>query len=228
MAEKFVITGAKGLIGSAVSAHLKSRGFEVLELDLSLGHDLTDEKFVVDWFKAHPAKYLINLFALNDHVDANRKSTSLFDVSLDSIRSYCEINLVALFSVCRSFAKANEKTGGAIVNFSSVYGLVSPRRDIYDGAEKHIGYSISKAGVPNLTRHLAVHLAPKFRVNCVVPGGVLNSQPAAFQEKYAKNAPLGRMMEPTEINGLVDYLCSDLSSYMTGSVLTVDGGWTAL
>lgn len=228
MSHRVVVTGSKGLIGAAVTEHFRRNGRDVLELDLALGNDLSDEKFVKEWFAANQARYLVNLFALNDHVESARKSTSLFDVSLDSVRDYLEANLVALFSVCREFARANRDAGGGIVNFSSTYGLVSPRNDIYDGAEKHIGYSVSKGGVLQLSRHLAVHLAPKFRVNCVVPGGVAKSQPDSFKEKYARHAPLGRMMERNELNGLMDLLCSEGSSYMTGSVICADGGWTCL
>ncbi len=228
MAGKIIITGSRGLIGSAAAAHLKQSGREILELDLSLGHDLSDEAFVQDWFQKHPAQYLVNLFALNDHVESARSKIDVFSVSLESVRAYVETNLVSLFSVCRAFASANLNAGGGIVNFSSTYGVVSPRKDLYEDSEKHIGYSISKGGVMQLTRHLAVHLAPKIRVNCVIPGGVLNNQPEKFQKKYAAHAPLGRMMQVTELNSLLEYLCSDGSSYMTGSELRVDGGWTAL
>lgn len=228
MTGRIIVTGSKGFLGSHVTRYLQGRGHEVLELDLALGHDLRDEAFVSRWFQENPAGSLVNLFALNDHVNSSgKRDTNLFSVSLDSVRDYCEVNLVALFSVCRAFAKANQGTGGSIVNFSSIYGVVSPRNDMYDGQEKHIGYSISKGAVPNLTRHLAVHLAPKFRVNCVVPGGVENAQSKEFLARYAKNVPAGRMMKPDEANGLVEFLCSDASSYMNGSVLAVDGGWTS-
>ncbi|MGZ3742155.1 MAG: SDR family oxidoreductase, partial [Bdellovibrionota bacterium] len=208
MGGKIIITGSRGLIGSAVTTHLKAQGREVLELDLSLGHDLSNEAFVKEWFQKNHGQYLINLFALNDHVESARSKIDIFSVSLESVRAYVETNLVSLFSVCRSFAAANPE-GGGIVNFSSTYGVVSPRKDIYDGSEKHIGYSISKGGVMQLTRHLAVHLAPKFRVNCVFPGGVQKNQPESFQKKYAAHTPMGRMMHVTELNSLMEYLCSD-------------------
>ena len=88
---------------------------------------------------------LINCFALNDHVDNKRKKQTIFDFPLDSFSNFFEINLTALFSVCREFARNNKK--GTIINFSATTGIVSPRPDLYDGAHKHPGYSISKAGV---------------------------------------------------------------------------------
>ena len=112
------------------------------------------------------------------------------------------------------------------MNFSSTYGLVSPKPNLYDGAHKDIGYGVSKAGVVNLTKYLAVHLAPKIRVNCVVPGGVLFKQNKQFVHKYSKLTPLKRMMKKTELNGLIEYLVGTQSSYVTGATFVVDGGWT--
>lgn len=221
--QRVIVTGSRGLIGSALVAHL-SKTHEVFELDLQLGHDLTQEAFVKDWFSTHPADYLVNCFALNHHISSFPEET-LWDVSLESIQTYLTINLVSLFSVCRAFARQENALG--IVNFSSTYGVVSPLPTLYDKGEKHIGYSISKGGVVQLTRHLAVHLAPRVRVNCLIPGGVQAAQPEAFQEAYAAHTPLKRMMHNTELNGMIGLLCSEESSYITGAVLTVDGGWTA-
>ena len=135
------------------------------------------------------------------------------------------VNLTSLFSVCREFAR-NNKTG-AIVNFSSTYGAVAPYPHIYESSEKHIGYSVSKAGVIQLTRHLSVYLAPKIRVNCIVPGGIAHRQSKNFKDKYAKLVPMKRMMNVKELNRITEYLCSDESSYVTGALFCVDGGWTA-
>jgi len=134
------------------------------------------------------------------------------------------VNTVALFSVCREFAK--NKNAKSIVNFASTYSIVSPNPKLYEGKEKSIAYIISKAVVPQLTRHLAVHLAPNIRVNCVVPHGVENNQGPAFVERFNTLSPMKRLMKNDELNGLIDYLCSDKSSYMTGAIIPVDGGWT--
>lgn len=226
MGKKIVIAGSRGLIGTSVTEFFQSK-HEVLELDKLLGHDLADESFVREWFGVNRADYLVNLFALNDHVDtADGHKGTLFDISLDSFRAYLEVNLTALFSVCREFARNNDN--GGIVNFSSTYGMVSPRPEMYSAGEKHIGYSVTKGGIIQLTRHLAAHLAPNFRVNCVVPGGVRYNQGADFQTLYASHTLLGRMMEKQELNGLLHYLCSEESAYMTGSVLVIDGGWTTI
>jgi len=218
-----IISGSEGLIGKElVKFFEKTHG--VKKLDIKLGHDLTDEKFVKKWFKDNPADYLINCFALNDHVDSKRSKSTLFNISLDSFSEYLKINLTSLFSVCREFARNNKK--GAIVNFSSTYGIVSPRPDMYDGSHKDIGYGVSKAGVINLSKYLAVHLAPRIRVNCVVPGGVLANQNKKFVKNYSKHTPMKRMMKKNELNEIIEYLCSKKSSYVTGACFSVDGGYT--
>lgn len=221
--EKIIITGSEGLIGSELSRFLEKKN-KIYKLDIELGHDLTDEKFVQTWFKNNPANYLINCFALNDHVDSKRRKRTLFDVSLDSFSKYMHVNLTSLFSVCREFARNNKK--GGIVNFSSYLGLVSSRPDIYNGSHKDVGYCVSKAGVIHLTKYLAVHFAPNLRVNCIAPGGIALNQDKKFLKNYSALTPMGRMMKKNEINGLIDYLCSEKSSYVTGSTFVVDGGFS--
>ena len=225
MKKTVIVTGSEGLIGSSAISYLRSLGHDCLGLDFKLGHDLSDEKFVNNFFKNNKADALVNLFALNHHIDSNIEKNKLFDITLESFREYLEINLTSLFSVCRSFAKNNNS--GSIVNFSSTYGISSPRPDMYDDDEKHIGYGVSKAGVVMLTKHLATHLAPAIRVNTIIPGGVYNGHDLTFVEKYSKNNAMGRMMDVKELNGAIAFLVSDDSSYVTASNIVVDGGWTA-
>jgi NAD(P)-dependent dehydrogenase (short-subunit alcohol dehydrogenase family) len=229
MNKKIIITGSEGLLGSEITPYLESLGNEIVRCDLQLGHDLTDEDFVKSFFAEHRADCLVNLYAVNPHVDQRDFSTNLFDISLDSLNSYLEVNLLSLFSVCREFARNSES--GSIVNFSSIYGVVSPNPALYEeNKEKHIGYCISKSGVIQLTRYLAVHLAPNFRVNCIAPGGVTfkptSEQSVKFVEQYTSKTPMKRMMHSHELNGIIEYLCSDKSSYTTGANFNIDGGWT--
>lgn len=226
---RIIIAGSKGLIGSEVTNYFKKNSnYEVLELDISLGQDLTKEDFVKSWFAENKAEYLINLFAFNDHGDPTiLGGTNLFNISLDGFRKMMEVNVTALFSVCREFAKNEEAKG--IVNFASTYGLVSPLPHLYKTGQKHIGYSASKGAVVQLSRHLATHLAPKIRVNCLAPGGIgeVGVQGEDFISRYSQYVPMKRMMKKNELNKLLEYLCSEDSSYMTGAILSIDGGWTA-
>jgi len=220
---KIIITGSEGLIGKEIGKYLAKKN-KIIKVDLTLGHNLSDEKFVKKWFKENKADCLINCFALNDHVNKGRQKETLFNITLESFSKYMDINLTALFSVCREFARNNKKS--SIVNFASAAALVSPRPDMYEGAHKHIAYSISKAGVINMTKFLATHLAPNIRVNCVAPGGIEFNQGKKFVKRYSKHTPMKRMMKKSELNGLMEFLCSDSSSYVTGATFVVDGGWT--
>ena len=220
---RIIISGSEGLIGKELSNYL-SKNHEILKLDIVLGHNLTDEKFVKEWFKKNKADSIINCFALNDHVAKGEKRPTLFEFPLESFNNFFEINLTALFSVCREFAMNNENS--TIVNFSASTGIVSARPDLYHGGHKHPAYSISKAGVTNMTKYLATHLAPKIRVNCVSPGGIELDQDEEFKKRYSELTPMKRMMKKEELNEIVEYLCSPKSSYVTGANFVLDGGWT--
>jgi len=228
---KYIVTGSEGLIGKNVCEYL-SKENEVIKVDYQLGYgllldkcDLTDEKIVKEIFQKYKADCLVNLFAMNDHVDkTNNEKEDMFSISLDSFRMYMDVNLTALFSVCREYARNNDK--GSIINFSSIYGLVSPNPKLYGQKQKHPGYCVSKAGVIQLTKYLAVYLAPRIRVNCIVPGGVQHQQSEDFKSAYSELTPIGRMMINGELCGAIEYFASDKASYTTGSILNVDGGYT--
>lgn len=142
-----------------------------------------------------------------------------------------EVNLTGVHLACQAFGRCMLRNGGgAIVNLASTYGVVSPDPRIYgsSGVNSPVAYAAAKAGVINLTRYLAVHWREaNIRVNCLVPGGVFDRQSAEFVENYCSRTPLGRMATPEDYQGAVLFMLSAASAYMTGSVVTVDGGWTA-
>ena len=224
--ESVIVTGSKGLIGTEITKYLLDNEYHIYELDYKLGHDLTDEAFVKDYFAKTKANYLVNCFAINDHVSSEDNRESFFTIPLDTIREYINVNTIALLSVCREFAAEENIESRGIVNFASMYSFVSSNPELYNGAEKSIGYVLSKASVPQMTKHLAIHLAPRIRVNCVVPHGVKHNQGEDFEKIFAKFSPMKRMMDKGEVNGIIEYLCSDKSEYMTGAVLMIDGGWS--
>lgn len=149
-------------------------------------------------------------------------------------------HLKGMFFMSQEFIRYIKPTGkqGSIINISSTYGVVSPDQSIYDFKRKNgeefykpIAYSVAKSGVLNLTRWLAEYCRQRkvqVRVNTLVPGGVFRDHPEVFVEEYKKRTILERMAREDEYNGAILFLASyKASSYMTGSTLVVDGGWTA-
>ena len=126
---------------------------------------------------------------------------------------------------------------GSIVNVGSMYGMVSPNQALYAYREKRDGrpffkavsYAASKSGLVNLTKYLATYWAPKnVRVNLISFGGVKTGNfDREFIDAFLQRVPLGRQANPGEYNGVIQFLASEASSYMTGSNVVVDGGFTA-
>lgn len=175
---------------------------------------------------------LINNAALNPKVEgrSRKKSSgqSFEDFGIADWQKEIAVNLTGTMLCCQVFG-SKMKSGSSIINISSTYGIVGPDQGIYPrGFVKPVSYSVSKGGIISLTKYLAAYWGPKgIRVNCLAPGGVYNKQDNNFIKKYSARTPFGRMARPDEYNGLIIYLSSDASSYSTGAVYVVDGGWTA-
>ena len=130
-------------------------------------------------------------------------------------------NLTGVFNVCRE-ASIKLADGGRIVNMASISGVI--------GLFGQANYAASKAGVIGLTKVLSKELARRrITVNAVAPGVVLTEMgktiPEEVRTEMLKSVPLGRFGEPEEIANTILFLCSDLSSYITGQVIHVNGGW---
>ncbi len=118
----------------------------------------------------------------------------------------------------------------SVINIASMYGVVAPDARLYDSpqGQSPFHYGPAKAGLLQLTRHLAAELGPhKIRVNALVPGPFPNQPEAGLGARLASRTMLGRLGAPSEIAGPLLFLASPAASFITGSALTVDGGWTA-
>lgn len=142
-------------------------------------------------------------------------------------------SLGVVFRGMREVVPFMKEQGGSIINYCSMYGIVSPDLRIYgDNPQKQPpNYGAGKAGVAQITRYAAGALAEYgIRVNCVTPGpfpNPRNQDDAAFNQQLANKTMLGRFGQSYEIAGAILLLASDASTFMTGSNITVDGGWTA-
>ena len=160
-------------------------------------------------------------------------SARIEDVPAELFLGTLEVNLVRAFQVMQVFAPAMlAARRGSVINIGSLYASVSPDARFYDHIDppflKPPAYGASKAGLVNLTRHLATHWGPYgVRVNALSPGGVLGGQDPEFQRKFNARVPLGRMAGNSDLGGPLQFLASDASAYVTGIELRVDGGFTA-
>jgi NAD(P)-dependent dehydrogenase (short-subunit alcohol dehydrogenase family) len=156
-------------------------------------------------------------------------NTPFKDQQSDTWRLALDVNLTAPFVLTQACADALAKSGhGSVINVASIYGMVGPDMGLYEGTEigNAAAYGASKGGLLQLTRWLSTVLAPQVRVNAITPGGLWRNQPESFHHRYVARTPLKRMGSEEDFKGAVAYLASDLSSYVTGQNLVVDGGWT--
>lgn len=166
--------------------------------------------------------------------DAARNSTRFEQFPIAQLDRSYEVNVKGLVQITQSVIRQMLKQGyGNIINVASTYSLVAPNQQLYDfGADeiqfKPVDYVITKSMIPNLTRYIATfYAANNIRCNAIAPHGIYNQHSEAFVVNFNKLSPMGRMAGRDEMSGPFIFLASDASSYMTGSVLTVDGGWTA-
>jgi NAD(P)-dependent dehydrogenase (short-subunit alcohol dehydrogenase family) len=151
------------------------------------------------------------------------------DESLEHWSSVIEVNQTAVFHLSQLAGRVMLAQGsGVVVNVASILGLVA------SGQIPQISYAASKGAVVNMTRELAVQWARRgIRVNAIAPGWFLSEMTQEMFDDEGgrtfirRNTPMGRPGELAELDGALLYLCSDASSYTTGTILAVDGGWTA-
>ena len=250
-----LVTGAAGHIGGVISAALLELGASVVLLDqdpaacqaaskalgglyrgraLPLPCDLSDEAATRAAVRAavrqaggldiliHCAAYMGNTRMAGWGVPFERQTVEAWDAAL-------RVNVTSAFVLVQEARAALAASGrGSVILFGSIYGMVGPDFRLYEGTPmaNPAGYGASKGGLLQLTRCLATELAPNIRVNMISPGGVRRGQPEAFHRRYVERTPLRRMAVEEDVKGAVAYLASDLSSYVTGHNLVVDGGWT--
>jgi NAD(P)-dependent dehydrogenase (short-subunit alcohol dehydrogenase family) len=241
-----VVTGASAGLGARFARVLDAAGARVVlaarrreRLD-ALARELRDAHAVsCDLAKdGAPAALVAETLAHFGRIDVLvnnagvSEPTPAFDESTDKFTATLRVNLIAPFELARDAAQAMvaSQTGGTIVNVASIWGLVGV------GQVPEAGYAASKGGVVNLTRELAAQWARRgVRVNALAPGWFRSemTEGRMFDDERGERwmrqrTPMGRGGEEGELDGALLFLASDASRFMTGQVLCVDGGWTAI
>lgn len=249
-----LITGATGGLGWVMADTLAELGADLLLVDRlgtdldSLGKDLhskwqtesqalvcdlesEDERVaMIDAVKADGLglNILINNAAFVGASNLKGWIVPFEGQTLNTWRRAMEVNLTAAFHLCQAFTpELRTAKGGNIINIASIYGEYGPDWRLYEDTVmgNPAAYGTSKGGLIQLTRWLATTIAPDVRVNAISPGGVFRNQPEVFVQRYVARTPLGRMATEDDFRGAIAFLASDLSRYVTGQNLRVDGGW---
>ena len=212
-----LITGSTGGIGKSLVSSLKENVNVISptrkELDLSSNSSIDDYISSLDI----PIDIIVNCAGIH-------KAGNCEDLTPYDFQNILQINLVAPFQIISGFVKGMKKRKyGRIVNISSIWSIVSK--------EKRSIYSASKSGLDGLTRTLALELAPfNILVNSIAPGYVDTKMIQMYNsekelEKNKKIIPLGRFAKPNEIGELAKFMCSEKNSYITGQIISIDGGY---
>lgn len=246
-----LITGATGHLGHAMCTGLAEAGARLAVCSTSLDKADGFARELKDRFQIDASGFELNLEsaeAIPQVVTEIAESmgsidclvnnacfaqfNSLEEITLEQWDSGLKGGVTSPFFLMQACIPHLEKSQGAIVNISSMYGMVSPKPQNYEGTPfgSSINYGAAKAALLQVTRFAAAYLAPMgVRVNAISPGPfpmgkVLEDE--LFMSRLASNVPLGRIGQPEEIKGAVVFLASPASSYMTGQNLVIDGGWT--
>ena len=250
-----VLTGAAGYLGANYVDGLSQAGANVVLSDinyqgckkiekqmrekydvdpLSVKLDLTDSKSIKSMISKITKKYSSTDVLINNAAyqgDKKIRSAGFEKLELGTWNKAINVNLTGIFLLCQAVGKIMLKQkSGNIINISSTYGMVGADQRIYgkSGLNSPAFYAATKSGILNLTRYLASYWnRTGIRVNTLSPGGVENNQDKNFIKKYSEKTMIGRMARNDEYVGALIFLASDASSYMTGSNLVIDGGWTA-
>ena len=245
--KNIVLTGGSGFLGEQIIEAFKLAGSNIIILDIKKPKksnnteyykcDITKESQVKNIAKKILKKYkkvdvLINN-AASDYVPKKKSNDfSLENLNLSLWKKDLAVGLNGSFICTKIFGSlmASIKKG-VILNISSDLSIIAPNQEIYKNLNfvKPITYSVVKHGINGLTKYTAAYWANKnIRCNAIAPGGIFNHQNKSFLKKIKKMIPLKRLAKKNEYNNTILFLCSDSSSYMTGSIVVADGGRTII
>jgi NAD(P)-dependent dehydrogenase (short-subunit alcohol dehydrogenase family) len=247
------VPGGAGLLGTEVCRALAEHGAHVIIADLrGEAAESAASALVADGYSAEGRALDIGdegavvrevgaIVAEHGRLDIMVNMTFYYtkaameDMTAEQWEACMRVSLTGAFVATREAGNAMvAQGGGSIVHFSSMYGVVSPDPRMYPPSQTPhpIDYGVAKAGILQMVRYQGVFLAAKgVRVNAIVPGPFPNPDSQGGDPEFVKllqaKCPTGRFGLPEEIAGAVVFLCSGAASYVTGTEIVVDGGWTA-
>jgi NAD(P)-dependent dehydrogenase (short-subunit alcohol dehydrogenase family) len=215
---------------------------KVIKADMDVYDLAACEKKLGELCKTFDIYGLINnAYDFSTKTGFNSPEGRLETLSIESMKSAMDSGLLApmLFTKVVGNQMVQKKIKGSIINISSMYGIVAPDSKLYEGkkAFNPLTYGVTKAGINGLTRYVASFWgAHGIRCNSVAPGAFPNTESASanatkdeeFLKRLENKTSLGRVGHPKDLLGLMELLLSENSSYITGQVMSVDGGWTAI
>jgi len=212
-----------------VAREENERGHNVKAMHLDLSQDESIEKLHSDILEqSGKCDILINNAVSRIHGNQGWKN------ALDDFDKSLRINASALFKITQMFSEDMKKNkSGSIINIGSMMGTVGVENGNYEGTDFSPAtsplYFYEKGGMHNFTRWAASMLGPyNIRVNCLAPGGFeIPELPKRFVKNYSNRTQLGRMANSSDLKGPIIFLASDSSAYLTGTIIAVDGGYTA-
>ena len=243
------VVGGSGLIGQEICLGLSEFGAKVLNLDLKNNRKFQVNKKKIEFcnfnvknlnsskklFDKIVKKYGVPNIFINCSYPYNSswKKSGFSNVNVRSFQENVNLHMNSYIWLARLAAEKmkKKKISGSIIQLGSIYGVVGQNLNIYRGTniKENITYSAIKGGIVNSTRLMASYYGKNnIRVNTICPGGIENGQSKKLKKQYALQVPLKRMCAAHEIPSAVVFLASEASSYVTGTTLMVDGGWTAI
>jgi NAD(P)-dependent dehydrogenase (short-subunit alcohol dehydrogenase family) len=251
-----IVTGGAGWIGSHISEALAEAGARVFVADINQDavsqcvERLQAKKLLVDGWVGDalsdaPARKMVDEIAgkagrLDVLVNcaAKCKTPEIDNITFDDLQFSFESASAFLVTAQQAVIHMRKTGGGRIINIGSMYGHVTGYPDVYKDLTppNPLPYQAAKAAVHHMTKYMAVYWAKdNIRVNAISPGPIPNPGKAdyaanpvfrTFIERLSQRTPLGRVGKPEEFRGPAVFLASEASSFVTGQILFVDGGWT--
>ena len=224
-----LIIGHQGLIGTQVKSFFESHvdNVNLISVDLNDNFDLLNRESMITFLKTHPnINYIVNCTGLNDHVQGKVSNLSEFETDIEFLDKFMDMNVKSVCWLIEDGYKFLPNING-IINFSSLYGIMSPYHPIYK-TQKSLSYTLSKHALEGVIRYYSALFGGEgLRINSIRVGGIgTKDQPSKFKDWFESRTPLGRMAKVDDLFGVLELLCSEKSSYITGQSFAVDGGLT--